>query len=158
MTSQFDGTVTLYSSLEDFEGPEVRSVRFTLALGTDGRALTVTAFAPVVIDLESNPLQLTVTMTGQGGGQLDPASGAVQLTVDFLFHFEPAFLASPSTLALALTTATQTRPDGQPMSGTPLAAGQPALKLVGSGVFVEGALDAERCGAIIEGTLLPLLL
>ena len=139
MTSQFDGTVTLYSSLEDFEGPEVRSVRFTLALGTDGRALTV-------------------TMTGQGGGQLDPASGAVQLAVDFLFHFEPAFLASPSTLALALTTATQTRPDGQPMSGTPLAAGQPALKLVGSGVFVEGALDAERCGAIIEGTLQPLLL
>ena len=157
MASNFDGTVTLYSSMEDFEGPEVRPVRFTLELGADGRTLTVTAFEPVVIDLESNPVELTVTMTGQGRGQLDPDTGAVELAVDFLFHFEPDFLAAPSTLALALTTETKKKPDGQPMSGAPLVAGQPALKLVGSGVFDEGALDAELCGTVIEGTLQPLL-
>jgi hypothetical protein len=160
MSNSFAGQVTLFTSRDGFEGPETRPVRFRLQLQADGRTLRVESFEPVVVDIESSTpkLRLTVTMLGNGGGRLDPATGIVELQARFHFSFDKAIIAPPSTLDLQLSTGAAQMPAGDTQTGQPVTPGDPVLHLVGSGSFQHGVLSQHRCGAIIDGQLDPPLM
>jgi hypothetical protein len=157
MDSTFTGRVTLYSSMDKFKGPEpVDGVSFVARFSDDGKAVTITAFTPVVIpdiDTEMGKMVLTATLPKDGAGTLDRTNGSMAVQAKFRFKLDK--LPGHSSLNLALSTATAALPDGRSVQGAPLASGSGAFKLVAAGSFEGGALDNKRCSVIVEGVLTP---
>jgi hypothetical protein len=159
MDSFFAGKVTLYSSRDTFQGraKEVPDISFRGAFADGAATFSVTDFKRVVVpDIDSpvGKLTLTASLTEDGSGELDVATGAMTVKVKFRFEFDHPLVRS-SVLRLALTTAQATMPAGDVITGSPLQAATGAFKLVAAGTFKGGALDKDLCGVIVEGTFTP---
>jgi hypothetical protein len=154
--ADFSGQVTLYSSHSGFPGPKEQP-GVTFRAEFDGSSVRITQFAPVVVEdigTDIGPLDLTVTMSGEGSGSFDAATGALSVNVRFRFKLSSP-LAPPSRLVLTVHDGPVQMPDGTTRQGSPVEVGSGKLLLVAAGVFEHGALDGVHCGVILDGALQP---
>lgn len=161
-TSQYKGSITLYSSNANFRGPKTVDGHFNLKFSDDLKTVTVTDFEPVVIEhidvtvlkVKVGETTLTASMLGNGSGTFVQGSGALDINAEFKFELAIP-LTSPSQLVLKLTTTQATMPAGNVEKGLAITPGSGVFRLVSAGKFKGGQLDKVKCGVILDGKLTP---
>lgn len=146
-TSRFTGSVTLYSTVPDNEGPKEQPVHFTAVFEDDGRWTVATdAFDPVILD------QLDATLAEPAQGQF--VADTSTLSLDAVLKFTVGIL--PSRLPLKLNhLATVAVPGHADLQGQAPDVEVGTCVLVASGTFAGGLLQGYNCFVQMSGRFKP---
>lgn len=159
LVSQFTGTATFKTSYSNASGPYSFPVTMEVTFSPDRKTVTITNFPALSTGSISLPWpfgsdKVTVTLVGGGVGGFDPASGAMSIPIDLLFHHSNSLL-SDSDLMLNLSTGSEQSPHGVfNDQGTPMQNGN--IMLVGDGAFNGGfPFGGSDASLVVTGAVAP---
>lgn len=156
VTATFSGEATVRTEYLFAPGPYSREFSYDATFSADRTTVSLVPFP--VIEIDTDSVAATITLTEGGEGSFDPATGVlrVPMTLHFEVKFDPEAAPEATDVEITLSTGEAASPSGAlAVAGSPLNATTGEIAVVGASAFKGGFLDGTGCSIAFVGQFSP---